>query len=309
VIIFQSRAGCGSSIGHAVLSNILQDTAGRFMVKKGMQPEEWTKPGHHGELDLRFLHAYHVRHAYPRHSHDYYVICLIERGHQSFLHEGTKHVTPPGGVILINPGAVHTGEAADQYGFEMLSLYPTVSQMEMAVFELTGQHKGLPFFKDVRVDDPWVTKNILALHDAVLNTSTPLEFESRFLWTLVGLIRRYADISYTEHKLGREKTVVKQVCDYIEENFARGVSLRELAQYTALSPYYLLRLFRAQVGMPPYAYLENVRVRHAQKRIERGQLLVDVALESGFSSQSHMTRHFKRILGVTPGQYAQQVRD
>lgn len=276
--------------------------------KMDMQPKEWTKPGHNAQLDLRFLHAFHVRHAYPRHSHDYYVICLIERGRQSFLHEGTKYVTPPGGVILINPGAVHTGEAADEHGFEMLSLYPTISQLEAAIVELTGRHQGLPFFRDVRVDNPWATKNILSLHKAILNSSNPLEYESRFTWMLAGLVKRYADVPHTEPKLGRAKNTVDRVRNYIDENFAQGVTLSELAQYVSLSPYYLLRVFRAEVGMPPYTYLENVRVCHAQKLIERRRSLAEVAAESGFSSQSHMTRHFKRMIGVTPGQYAQQSR-
>jgi AraC-like DNA-binding protein len=273
-----------------------------------MPSQEWTTIGHNHQLDLRFLHAYHVRHAYLRHSHDYYVVCLIERGRQSFLHEGTKHVTPPGGVILINPGAVHTGEAVDEYGFEMLSLYPTTSQMENAVFELTGRHQGLPFFKDVRVDDLWATKNILSLHKVLFDESSSLESESRSTWTLVQFIKRYADTSYTEPKIGREKKVVERVCSYIEENFAQGISLHELARHVALSPYYLLRMFRSEVGMPPYVYLENVRVRRAQKLIEAGKPLAEAAVEAGFSSQSHMTRHFKRIIGATPGQYAAQIR-
>ncbi len=122
------------------------------------------------------------------------------------------------------------------------------------------------------------------------------------------LIKRYADRLYPEQKVGREKKIVEQVCSYIQENFMNGVSLSEMAQYVALSPYHLLRVFGAEIGMPPYVYLENVRVRHAQKLIEAGKPLADVAMQSGFSSQSHMTRHFKRIIGATPGQYAQQTR-
>lgn len=273
-----------------------------------MPSEEWTMLGHNAQLDLRFLHAYHVRHTYPRHSHDYFVICLIERGRQSFLHEGSTYSTPPGGVILINPGAVHTGEAADAHGFEMLSLYPTASQMERAAWELTGRNQAAPFFKDVRVDDPWVTGSLLSLHTALLDGANSLEYESRFTWVMTQLIKRYADRFYAEHKRGKEKKVVEQVCNYIHENFVTGVSLGELAQHVSLSPYYLLRVFRDEVGMPPYVYLENIRVQHAQKLIEEGKPLADVAAQSGFSSQSHMTWHFKRIIGATPGQYAQQIR-
>jgi hypothetical protein len=71
------------------------------------------------------------------------VLSLIERGRQSFTHKGTKYPTPPGGLILINPGVVHTGEAADTQGFELRALYPSTSLMEKAVFELTDGAGGV----------------------------------------------------------------------------------------------------------------------------------------------------------------------
>ena len=272
-----------------------------------MLKKEWTKSLHNPQLDVELLHAYYVQHAYPRHSHDYYVISLIERGRQSFTHQGTKHRTPPGGLILINPGAVHTGEAADAQGFELRALYPSASLMETAVFELTG-HRTLPFFKEVLVDHHWATDNVSALHKAILDGAGMLECESRILWVMTQLIRRYANIGSTEQHLGREKRAVQQVRHYIEEHFAESVTLNLLAQHVALSPYYLLRAFRAEVGMPPYAYLESVRIRHTQRLIKAGMSLAEVSAEVGFSSQSHMTRQFKKIIGVTPGQYAQQIR-
>jgi len=273
-----------------------------------MQNKEWTRISYNTQLNVGLLHAYYVQHAYPRHSHDYYVICLIERGHQSFTHKGTKHLTSAGGVILINPGAVHTGEAADRQGFEMRSLYPTTSLMETAFFELTGRHQGLPFFKDVRVDQRRAANSILSLHKAISQGASSLECESRVLWTLAQLIKRYADVNATEYPLGTERKAIQQARHYIDEHFAEGMTLNQLAQQVALSPYYLLRVFHAEVGMPPYAYLESVRIRHAQRLIESGKPLAEVALEVGFSSQSQLTRHFKKIIGATPGQYAQQVR-
>ncbi len=273
-----------------------------------MQIKEWTKIWHNTQLDVGLLQAFYVHHAYPRHSHDYYVICLIERGRQSFTHKGTKHFTPPGGVILINPGAVHTGEAADEQGFEMRSLYPTTSHMQTAVFELTGRHQALPFFTDVRVDHRWAMDSVLALHKALAQGASVLECESRFTWTLAQLIKRYADIHSNEQRLGKEQKAIQRARRYIDECFAQGISLTQLAEYVSLSPYYLLRVFRAEVGMPPYTYLESVRICHAQRLIEAGKPLAEVAVEVGFSSQSHLTRRFKQIIGVTPGQYAQQLR-
>ncbi len=270
-----------------------------------MQTKEWTKIKHNIPLDVGLLHARFVHYAYPRHSHDYYVISLIEGGWQSFTHKGSKYNTPPGGVILINPETVHTGETVDEQGFELRSIYPTVSHMQMAAFELTGRNQSTPFFADVRVDHPWVSRSILSLHKSLLQDSSTLEGESQFLWLLAQLIKRYADAPITEQRLGNENKAIQKARRYIEDHFAHGISLDTLSRHVALSPYYFLRVFCAEVGMPPHAYLESVRIRHAQRLIRAGKSLAEIATEVGFSSQSHMTRSFKKIIGVTPGQYAQ----
>lgn len=263
----------------------------------------WRNP----QFDLSLLHAFHIDYAYPRHSHDHYVICLIEWGVQSFTHQGTKYVTPPSGLILINPGVVHTGEPASTQGFQMRSLYPTVAHMQSAVYELTGRHQAIPYFKDVRVDDPAATRSVLALHNALTTQTNPLESESRFITTLAQLINRYADIHSAEQPLGNERRAVQQVRHYIEAHFAEPMSLSDLAEQVSLSPYYLLRVFRAEVGMPPHTYLQDVRIRRAQRLIELGKPLAEVALDVGYSSQSHLTRRFKQIVGITPGRYANQI--
>lgn len=282
------------------------DKADQLPVIYGMSTHEWSQMRHNTRLDVELLQASYVQHAFPRHSHDYYVICVIEKGNQSFTHKGIKHFTPPGGVILINPGDVHTGEAADEHGFQMRSIYPTLAHMQTAVLELTGRQQELPFFKNVRVDHRPTRDSVLALHTALAEDAGALECESRFTWTLAQLIKRYADLHFNEQRLGREHKAIQQARRYLDECFAQGISLTQLAGHVSLSPYYLLRAFRAEVGMPPYAYLESVRVRQAQRLIEAGKPLAEVATEAGFSSQSHLTQRFKRIIGVTPGQYARQ---
>ena len=253
---------------------------------------------------MALLQASYVRHAYPPHSHDYYVIGLIERGNQSFTHGGERHFTPAGGVILINPGEVHTGEAADEQGFQMRCLYPTAAHMRAAAHELTGRQPDLPFFREVRVDQGWARDSIRALHAALTEGTSPLESESRFIGTLARLIRHYADLQLREERLGREPEAIRRARLYIEEHSAQPISLSELAAHVSLSRYYLLRAFHAELGMPPHAYQESLRIREAQRLIRSGKPLAEVAAETGFSSQSHLTHRFKQIIGVTPGQYA-----
>jgi AraC-like DNA-binding protein len=122
----------------------------------------------------------------------------------------------------------------------------------------------------------------------------------------VGLLQAYhVDYAYPRHS---HDHYVICVVDWIEAHFAGPISLADLANYVVLSPYYLLRVFHEQVGLPPHAYLQDVRIRRAQRLIELGKPLAEVTFAVGFSSQSHLTRRFKQIVGTTPGQYANQVR-
>ena len=272
-----------------------------------MQTQEQTKIWHNAQLDIGGLQAHYVEHAFPRHSHDYYVISVVRSGLQSFTHKGTKHFTPPGGTILINPGAVHTGETTDENGFEMFCLYPTISHMQKIVRELTGHQQATPFFKEVRVDQPWLAKGLLFLYRTLASETNPLECETRFTWILAQLVKQFADMQVDEQRPGRERKAIRLARRYIDERFAQGINLTQLAEHVSLSPYYLLRVFHNEVGMPPHTYLESVRIRRAQGLIEAGRPLAEVAARVGFSSQSHLTRRFKKIISVTPGQYAQQV--
>ena len=161
---------------------------------------------------------------------------------QSFTYRKTKHITPAGGIILLNPGDGHTGEPADDNGFEYRALYPTLSHMEDAIYELTGRYQSIPFFPNVRVDDLELTQCTRELHQSLVSDKPPIECESLFLWVLTNFIHRYADMHPPEQVIMKERYAVKKACEYINGNFSQGISLTELAHYVGLSRYYLLRL-------------------------------------------------------------------
>jgi AraC family transcriptional regulator len=98
---------------------------------------------------------------------------------------------------------------------------------------------------------------------------------------------------------------VRRAVDYIHEHHAEDIDLRSIAEAVNLSPYHLARLFKQAIGTPPHRYLIQVRVQSAQALLAldtEKRSLAEVAAAAGFSDQSHLTRHFKRLLGVTPGQ-------
>lgn len=273
-----------------------------------MPTEEWSHLSHHAQLDVELFHAFYSRHAYPPHSHEYYVVCLIERGVQAFHFRGSKHITLPGGLVLLNPGDVHTGQPADEAGFEYRALYPTATHVQRALLELTGRAQAATYFSSVQLTHPELAREVGTLHRALSEDADPLECESRFLWMLTHLLAEHGESRPVAQRAGQERLAVRRARRYIEERFSDRVTLSDVAEHVHLSPYYLLRVFRNEVGLPPHAYLDTIRIRHAQRLIARGMALADTATAVGYSSQSHLTRRFKRIIGVTPGRYAREYR-
>jgi AraC-like DNA-binding protein len=96
---------------------------------------------------------------------------------------------------------------------------------------------------------------------------------------------------------------VARAVTFIETSFAQPVSLAMLAALAGLSVSRFATLFRQEVGISPHRYLCLVRVRHAQRLLRHGTPPSVVATEVGFFDQSHLGRHFRRTVGVTPGDY------
>lgn len=96
---------------------------------------------------------------------------------------------------------------------------------------------------------------------------------------------------------------IRRVMRYMEEHFAEPLSLAELARMCDRSLHRFATVFRQEVGIPPHQYLCRLRVRHAQSLLRQGTSPIVAAVETGFFDQSHLSRHFKRYCGVTPGRF------
>lgn len=94
-----------------------------------------------------------------------------------------------------------------------------------------------------------------------------------------------------------------QLVDYIERNLARRIAVDELARIARLSVFQLSRAFRRNHATTPYGLVLAIRVRHAKRCLDAGATIAEAAQRAGFADQSHLTRHFKRIAGVTPKRY------
>jgi len=111
----------------------------------------------------------------------------------------------------------------------------------------------------------------------------------------------------TERKPSRRAAAVRRAAEYIEQNSTERILLQELAALANLSLCRFATVFRREIGLPPHRYLCHIRIQHAMALLRSGVPLAMAASEAGFFDQSHFSRHFKSICGITPGKYLYQV--
>ncbi len=251
---------------------------------------------------MAFLEAAFVRHSFTRHYHQTFALGATARGTGAFYYRGGERTTPPGSLIVIAPGEMHTGRPVGDAGWAYRLFYPEPEVLRRAAEELDARPRGVPRFCRGVVEDPDLARRVLRFHAA--DAASPMERETALMEVLALLIRRHADGRTTLRPPGRERRAVRLVKEYIEARFAKRIHLAELARVAGLSPFHLVRTFQREVGLPPHAYLTQVRVERAKAMIAKGTPLVAVANAVGFVDQSHLTRSFRRIVGVTPGLYA-----
>jgi AraC-like DNA-binding protein/PAS domain-containing protein len=117
-------------------------------------------------------------------------------------------------------------------------------------------------------------------------------------------ILRYAPIPEPPppNRGGLSPARAHRICEYINSNLDQNMSLEALAEMAGLSIHHFARAFKQTVGMPPHCYVLQRRIEHAQKMLRDTDLpMSEIALSAGFSDQSHLARHFRRVTGVSPG--------
>jgi AraC-like DNA-binding protein len=253
--------------------------------------------------NLELLHATYLNHAFSRHTHEGFMIGVIEQGGCRFYYRGGYHIAAAGSMVLINPGEVHDGSGSFGASMTYRALYPEVALLQRAATELVGRKRDTPYFPAPVIADEALSSQMRSLHQTLEISVSPLERESRLLWTFAYLVGRFAEHRPVPNRIGPEPLAITRARDYLEAYHAEPVTLAQLASVANLSPFHFLRVFRAALGLPPHAYLTQLRVARAKALLSQGMPIPRVALETGFVDQSHLTRHFKRLVGVPPGQY------
>ncbi|MFJ9347111.1 AraC family transcriptional regulator [Streptomyces sp. NPDC101237] len=245
------------------------------------------------------FHAHFTEYAYPMHVHDAWTLLIVDDGAVRYDLERHEHGTPDDTVSLLPPHVPHNGSPATAGGFRKRVVYLDGTLLGD---ELIGAAVDGP---DLR--DPLLRRRVGQLHASLARPGDELEAESRL--TLIGdRLRDLLRPRLTAPPRPPDPVLAGALRDLLDERVDEGLALAEAARLLHAHPAHLVRAFSGAYGIAPHQFLMSRRVGRARRLLLDGVPPGDTATATGFYDQAHLTRHFKKLVGVTPGRYRDSAR-
>lgn len=241
------------------------------------------------------FHARFVDHVYPMHTHDTWTLLILDSGGIRYDLDIHEHGSLGSTVTLLPPHVPHSGSSIRPEGFRKRVLYLDESCLST---ELIGRSVDTPVFVDAPLRD-----RISRLHEAVAAPGRELEAESR-LSLIADRLAGHLSGEFDPLPRPRDPRLAHELRELLDAHLPAGLTLEDAAGILHANPAYLVRVFSREFGMGPHQYVTGRRIDTARRLLLAGMPAAQVAQAAGFYDQSHLTRHFKRFLGITPGRYA-----
>lgn len=241
------------------------------------------------------FHAHFTDHVYPSHTHESWTLLLVDDGAVRYELDRHAHGASRAEVTLLPPGVPHDGRAQSAGGFRKRVLYLAAETLGT---DRVGVAVDRPAF-----DDAALRARLSRLHGVLATEGDPLEAQSRLAFVLERL-GQHLDRAVVGPPDVRDDALADRVRQLLDTRVTEGLPLAEVAALFGVHPTHVVRAFTRRHGLPPHRYLTGRRIDLARRLLLDGMPAAEVATAAGFADQSHLTRHFRRMLGTTPVAYA-----
>ena len=253
-----------------------------------------------GFESIELIHGSQVTTEYPRHWHDEIYVCATLGG-TSYLdcRAASLHVRP-GMLAVVAPGDVHANrKTACTFRCILMDFRALQNFVERFL------ERSLPglSFRSGLIENQHTLRSFLKVHRALEEDRPSLARDDAAFSFAHELAVRHGTPGAPLLLEGNEDFAVHRTRRFLDEHYDQRVSLHDLARLMRLSAFHLNRSFRRKIGLPPHEYQLQVRIMKAKSFLRLGRSISETASLVGFVDQSHFTRHFKRSVGVTPGQF------
>jgi len=236
------------------------------------------------------------------------VIGLVLAGGMRVRRGAERHDIGPGELCAWDPSARHEGRPhrSDRWRARLIVL--EAPAVEALAVDAEGPWRPPPSLPGPVLRDASLARGFLALHRELEDGSSALAVDVKLTEWFTALIGDPAPSPAPPARSALRDPALRRARDLLADDPAANVSLDVLAAAAGVSRHRLTRLFRAAYGLPPHRFQLAQRVRLARSLLEQGRPVAEVALETGFGDQSHLHRHFRRTLGITPARYRALMR-
>lgn len=271
--------------GQARLEGLCQEagSSGRVLIGSGAE-------------GLERLQAFFTGHPFAPHRHDRYAIGVTLRGVQTFRYRGERRQCLPGEGHILHPDETHDGGAGDDAGFGYRIIY-----VDPALIQEALGGRPLPF-----VADPVVKpREIAPLLACLSGFGEPVgDLDRLDIALLVSAVLEQRAAAIPRRRVPLHLAALSRVRNLIMDDLRMLHSAEDFEAVSGLDRWTVARQFRAAFGTSPTRFRTMRQLDRARRLIEGGMALCDVALDTGFTDQSHMSRMFKRTYGLTPARWA-----
>lgn len=269
-----------------------------------MTTTQWVDIVKDKDSQVETIRAHFEGHAYDAHWHDSYLVGVTEAGVQQFHSGRVRYHSTPGKVFTLAPGEVHDGDAVDRDGFTYRMLYIPPELLRSALPEI---FENAPDRAEISCpatlfEDDLLAAATLSAFDALHRQDFKIVKDHGMQHLISALTRRYP---WRKKRVTADSKnpALQRVRDYLHDSISEEIGLTELAALAGMDRFRLTRQFQHRYGLPPHAYLVQLRLVKARALLAKGILPADAAAQTGFADQSHLGRWFKRAYYLTPAAY------
>ncbi|MDC4442495.1 AraC family transcriptional regulator [Acinetobacter baumannii] len=245
------------------------------------------------------------RTCYKSHSHPTFSIGAIDEGNSVFQSSfGTVQKISAGTLVIVPAHVEHSCNPMPNqaWSYQMLHLDLAWLNQLYSEFQEQGLDLHIPQHKPLIIKDESLYEAFTEMNETLFDAQKLIfEKEQSLLHCLIHLLLPH----FILEEIQKPQYLYKDFLNLIDvisssEGF---ISLEELAQRVGLSRYAIIRLFKANVGLTPHAFQINLKINQAREQLKKGVPLAELAVNLGFSDQSHFHKAFKAHTGVTPRQF------
>ncbi|HUN46015.1 MAG TPA: AraC family transcriptional regulator [Stellaceae bacterium] len=240
--------------------------------------------------------AFFPSHGFSLHRHDTYAIGLTVAGVQTFHYRGRQRYCRPGQCHILHPDEAHDGAAAAEGGFRYRIVY-----IDPALIQRAIGGRPLPFLAEPVLDLAPAQRRLL---DAAWEMEESIDALGQA--ELVAAVAEFLE-AHSSPRPRRREPLRLAALERVRAAIAAAPTVphraSDLEREAGLDRWTLARQFRAAFGTSPTRFRTLRQLDRARALLKRGTPLAEAALEVGFADQCHMTRHFKRAYGLSPGRW------